>query len=137
MRQEKLPYAWFYNVRMDNGNYTEHLMRVFDGKIYYVILDGSISYYVGAHDATWHSYTEESFMVNTGSSRLYDYYSETIGGDIKEMTNDAMDDLLKKYGLKDQYDAEKIDAKKSSYAYFGKEKDKRMRYVKLMNEKAK
>jgi hypothetical protein len=133
VKDSELPYNWFYNATIEFGSFTERLMRVFDGKVYYVVIAGPISYYVGAEDATWHSH-EKIFFLNTQTTD-YDYYSETINGKIKPLSKGALAELLKKYNLKEKYDSDKIVVERK-FDVFRKEAEKKEKYIKMMNEKA-
>lgn len=135
IKTAKLPSIWFTNV---NGM----LMRVFDGDIYYVIVDGKICHYVKRNEGQV-GYSGPGTLIVTRYSpddKLPgDYYSETINGEIKKLKGKDLDKLLEQYGLKEQYDADKIkrEARDSVDGYNSKGITKTAKYVKLINEKIK
>lgn len=140
IKESKNPYTWFCN---EQGI----LMRVFDGNLYYVIIDGPICYYVKKEQAwagfnvnvTLNKVEDEIYVMPTGNEPYKEYYSETINGEIKVFKNSMFDEYLEKYGLKEQYEAEKLkrEVKDSVLDYKNKEWRKKNRYKKLINEKMK
>jgi|JI10StandDraft_1071094.scaffolds.fasta_scaffold207228_2 hypothetical protein len=133
IKTAKLPSIWFTNI---NGM----LMRVFDGDIYYVLVDGKICHYVKRSEGQV-GYSGPGTLIITRYSpddKLPgDYFSETINGEIKKLKGKDLDKLLEQYGLKDQYDADKVkrEAKDSVDGYNSKGITKTSKYIKLINAK--
>ena len=115
-------------------------MRVFDGDIYYVLVDGKICHYVKRSEGQV-GYSGPGTLIITRYSpddKLPgDYFSETINGEIKKLKGKDLDKLLEQYGLKDQYDADKVkrEAKDSVDGYNSKGITKTSKYIKLINAK--
>lgn len=139
-KDTKVPYSWFCNLQ-------GILMRVYDGNIYYVIIEGPLCYYAKYREA-WvgHSVyvktkklcSDYSYLPNSNSS-FSDYYSETINGEIKIFSNKYFKELLEKYGLKEQFEEDKIkrEMKDSVMNIKNKEWNKRIKYIRLIFEKFK
>ncbi len=138
VKDSEFPYNWFYNGQ-------GFLMRVFDGKIYYVVAEGPLCHYVKAEEA-WvgATYNTSTNQMNNDLTLLpnpnevfKEYYSESSDGEIKKYK--SLDDYLEKYGLKEQFKEDKLirEAKDSVLDYKNKEWRKRLKYKKLINEKMK
>jgi len=139
-KDSKIPYTWFCN---NQGM----LMRVFNGKVYYVIIEGAVTYYVKALEA-WTGYTyntstnemrtELMFMPNPNEV-FKEYYSETPTSEILVFKDKMFNEYLEKYGLKEQFEADKLkrEMKDNVLDYKNKEWQKRVKYKKLINEKIK
>lgn len=140
IKDSKTPYPWFCNQQ-------GMLMRVYDEKIYYVLIEGPLCHYAKCREA-WAGHTvytktntlhTELAFLPSGNEPFKEYYSETINGEIKLFKDKLFDELLEKYGLKDQFEADKLvrEKKDSVLDYKNKEWNKRVKYKKLINEKMK
>lgn len=140
IKDSKLSYTWFCNQQ-------GMLMRVFDEKIYYVIIEGPLCYYTKSREA-WvgHSvYVKTKKLcpdysyLPSGDSPFSDYYSESINGEIKIFSNKYFKELLEKYDLKEQFEEDKVkrEMKDSVMNIKNKEWNKRIKYIRLIFEKFK
>lgn len=138
IKESKNPYSWFCDTE-------GLLMRVVDGTLYYVLTEGPICHYVKKEQA-WVGYNIVNGAFDgvllyspTGNEPYKEYYSETINGEVKQFKDKMFDELLEKYGLKEQYEADKLkrEMKDSVMDYKNKEWRKRLKYKKLINDKMK
>jgi hypothetical protein len=129
----EIPNKWFYNARQNNGNYTEHLMRIYQDKILYVMIEGKICYYLNAAVVHWQSYGEKGFSYENMSP--LSFYSEGINGDPIEMTNKKFNEWLVAYGLKEQYEQEQSQVK-NKQEQLNNDWTLYFKYLRLINEKA-
>lgn len=145
-KPSKLPYLWFCN---EEGM----LMRVFDGDLFYVVVDGPISFYIDASKGTVSKLENGNCIINgvsvnvdymilgaSPSTWSLDYYSLTPNGPIKELKNKFLDEYLEKYNLTSQYEKDtqyKKEAKDCVDCWSNKKTNKKIKYIKLINEKMK
>lgn len=134
-KASKFPYTYFTK---DNGM----LMRVFDGDIYYVLVEGALCYYIKIKEGQVSYSGPGTFYVNRYMPSDYvptDYYSETLTGEIKKLKDKDFDEYLERQGLKTQYESDKTkrEAKDSVDDYKMKLKNKLAKYFRLLNEKLK
>lgn len=134
-KASKFPYTYFTK---DNGM----LMRVFDGDIYYVLIEGALCYYIKIKEGQVSYSGPGTFYVNRYMPSDYvptDYYSETLTGEIKKLKDKDFDEYLEKQGLKTQYESDKTkrEARDSVDDYKMKLKNKLAKYFRLLNEKLK
>lgn len=134
-KASKFPYPYFTK---DNGM----LMRIFDGEMYYVLVEGALCYYIKIKDGQVSYSGAGTFYVNRYAQDDYvptDYYSEGLTGEIKKLKDKDLDDYLEKQGLKSQYEADKTkrEARDSVDDYKMKLKNKIAKYFRLLNEKMK
>lgn len=139
-KDSKIPYTWFCN---NQGM----LMRVFNGKVYYVIIEGAVTYYVKSIEA-WTGYTyntstnemrTEIMFIPNPNEIFKEYYSVTPTSEILVFKDKMFNEYLEKYGLKEQFEADKVkrEMKDTVLDYKNKEWQKRVKYKKLINEKIK
>lgn len=134
-KASKFPYPYFTK---DNGM----LMRIFDGDMYYVLVEGALCYYIKIKDGQVSYSGPGTFYVNRYMPSDYvptDYYSETLTGEIKKLKDSEFENYLEKQGLKSQYESDKVkrEAKDSVDDYKIKLKNKLAKYFRLLNEKLK
>ena len=131
----KLPYVWFCN---DEGM----LMRVFDGDLYYVVADGPITFYIKASDGTVSKPDNSDYVITGALSDSWptEYYSLTPNGQIEKLKDKVLEEYLAKYNLTSQYDNDpqyKREKKDCVMCWQNKKTDKKIKYIKLINEKMK
>ena len=134
LKVSKLTYTWFCN---EEGV----LMRLYDGELYYVVVDGPFTYYAQS-SKTWvarYGDADFSLVPQLSGSKIADRYSETPNGEIKKFSESVLKEYLAKYGLKDQYDADKMkrEFKDNVASYEDKQQLKLIKYMILLNEKMK
>lgn len=132
-KASKLPYAWFCN---DEGM----LMRVFDGDLFYVIVDGAISIYVNAGDGTVSKPDNSDYRLVGKFSDSFPalYYSLTPNGQIEKLKDKMLEEYLEKYNLTSQYENDpkyKRERKDCVMCWQNKKANKKIKYAKLINEK--
>ena len=123
-----------------------NLMRLYDKEWYAVIVNGAFCYYVKwmegsvtvSDKGTYTFSTSNPNSMDHSSQKFMDYYSLTLGGEIKRFKDRALEEFLDKYGLKDKFNNEKVkrEFKDSVVGYMAKEKMKIIKYAKMGNEKA-
>ena len=125
-----LPYDW---VSSNHGI----LMRKFNGVLYQIVVNGPICYYVRFDYGTVTPMKDSYFFLRNNADKFFDFYSETLKGEIKEMNEKVMDKFLEQYGLEEQYKNDKIkrEMKDSVNGYMTKQKNKLIKYINLINEK--
>ncbi|MBS1650931.1 MAG: hypothetical protein JSU07_02880 [Bacteroidetes bacterium] len=134
-KPSKFPYTYFTK---ENGM----LMRIFDGDMYYVLVEGSLCYYIKIKEGQVSYSGPGTFYVNRYSPSDFvptDYYSEGLNGEIKKLKDKDFETYLGKNGLAAQYEEDKTkrEAKDSVDEYKMKLKNKTAKYFKLINEKMK
>ncbi|MCD6068789.1 MAG: hypothetical protein K0S33_3615 [Bacteroidetes bacterium] len=130
----KLPYSWFVN---EGGM----LMRVFDGDLYYVVIDGPISYYIKSDEGTA-GFASDGYHLHGKFTDSFpsDYYSETPNGKIAKLSGKKLGVYLKKYDLEKQYNKDpefKREMRDCVQCWQSKKAHKKIKYIKLVNEKMK
>jgi hypothetical protein len=133
LKDLKGKYLWFCD---DQGV----LIRFYDNDLYHVIIDGGFTYYVVSSKSRVARYGDSEFDLSSRlDSPLADRYSETPNGEIKKFKMSILMEYLEKYGLKEQYDSDKIkrEAKDNVGMYELKQQTKMLKYIKLLNEKMK
>lgn len=131
----KITYQWFCNE-------TGILMRVFDGDVYFMVVDGPLCYYVKRSEGTVMKPDGEDYRFSPATSDpfLPEYYSEGPSGEIKKLKESVMDSYLEKYNLKKDFEADpayKREAKDCVWCYKNKLHCRNVKYIKLINEKMK
>lgn len=134
-KASKLPYTWFCN---DEGI----LMRVFDGDLYYVVVDGPLSFYIKSGDGTVSKPDNSDYVIGGKFSDSYpdEYYSLTPNGAIEKLKNKVLEEYLEKYNLTSQYENDpkyKREMKDCVMCWQNKKTNKKIKYIKLINEKMK
>lgn len=136
VKDSKLTYSWFCDGA---GN----LLRVFDGNVYFVIDIGPICFYYRCREAGV-SYQDGVYYCSPfglpPDQVFREYYSEKITGEIVVLKDKVWDAWLEKYGLKDQFEAEKSpkrEIKDSVTGYEDKKRRIKTKYKKLLNQKMK
>lgn len=133
IKEGKIPYEWFCDFF---GN----LVRVYDGKTYYVMTDGPVCHYIGCREVTIIPTQTEDLIFSRKPDEVYrEYYSEKIDGEILPFKEKMFDDYLEKTGLAERFKEEKLERemKNSVLDYKNKEWNKRYKYKLLINEKLK
>jgi hypothetical protein len=134
-KPSKLAYAW----------YTDHngmLMRVFDGDLYYVLADGAICFYIRVGDGTVSYSSDSDYSIGGKFTDSYpeEYYSLTINGAIEKLKNKVLEESLEKYNLTSQYENDpkyKRERSDNVMGWANKKTNKKIKYIKLINEKVK
>jgi len=131
----KITYTWFCN---DYGM----LMRVFEGDVYFVVVDGALCYYIKRGEGTVIKPVEGDYIFNpiTSDPFLPEYYSETPNGPIIKLKEKVMDGYLEKYRLKDQFDKDPLyqrEAKDCVWCYKNKLHCRNVKYIRLIGERMK
>ena len=134
-KASKLPYSWFCNSE-------GMLMRVFDGDLYFVVVDGPISFYMKSGDGTVSKPDNSDYVIGGKFSDSYpdEYYSLTPNGAIEKLKNKILDEYLEKYNLTSQYENDpkyKREMKDCVMCWANKKTNKKIKYIKLINEKMK
>ena len=98
-KASKLPYGWF-------GNEEGMLMRVFDGDLYYVVVDGPLTFYIKTSDGTASKPDNMDYIIQGRHSDTYpsEYYSLTPNGAIEKLKDKVLEEYLAKYNLTTQYE---------------------------------
>ncbi len=135
VKSSKLPYLWFCN---NEGM----LMRVFDGDLFYVVVDGAITFYIKANEGTISKPDNSDYIINGKFSDSYptEYYSLTPNGSIEKLKDKVLDEYLEKYKLTSQYENDSVykrEAKDCVMCWANKKTNKKIKYIKLINEKMK
>lgn len=134
-KPSKLAYAW----------YTDHngmLMRVFDGDLYFVLADGAICFYIRVGDGTVSYSSDSDYSIGGKFTDSYpeEYYSLTINGAIEKLKNKVLEEYLEKYNLTSQYEDDpkyKRERSDNVMGWANKKTNKKIKYIKLINEKIK
>jgi hypothetical protein len=125
-------YDWMSN---ENGM----LMRKFDKDFYIVVLNGPLCYYVQYQygNVVEHSDGTYYFSSSLSDRKFFDFYSETLKGDVIKWKDKVLDTYLEQFGLMQQYKDEKIkrEMRDSVDDYMSKEKNKLVKYLKMVNLK--
>ena len=134
-KASKLPYSWFCN---NEGM----LMRVFDGDLFYVVADGAICFYIKVGDGTVSKPDNSDYIIGGKFSDSYpsEYYSLTPNGVIEKLKDKVLEEYLEKYNLTSQYENDpkyKREMKDCVMCWANKKTNKKIKYIKLINEKAK
>lgn len=85
------------------------LMRVDEGRTYYVVVEGPICYYVKRNEG-FAAYDEGNVFVGRNSKddqAPKEYFSLGVTGEIQKLKDKDLDSYLEKYNLKNAYDGEK------------------------------
>ena len=127
---KELPYNW---VTTSDGT----LMRKYDGVLYQIVVNGPICYYIRFKHGDFSGSKNNYSFSRNNDDKFFDFYSQTINGEILEMNNKVMEDLLEKHSLLEQYKSEKIkrEMRDNVNDYLTKEKSKLVKYIHLINEK--
>jgi len=132
----KLPCAWFCN---SDGM----LMRVFDGDLYYLVIDGPLCFYIKCSEGTIvgpNPASEYNISGKFSDSWPNEYYSETPNGPIEKLKEKVLDPYLENYNLASKYEndpAYKRERKDCVLCWQSKKTNKMIKYVRLVNEKIK
>lgn len=132
-KASKLPYAWFCN---EEGM----LMRVSEGDLYYVIVDGSISVYINAGDGTVSKPDNADYILTGKVSDSFPelHYSLSANGKIEKLKDSVLEEYLEKHKLTSQYENDpkyKRERKDCVMCWQNKKANKKIKYIKLINEK--
>jgi hypothetical protein len=135
VKASKLPYSWFCNSE-------GMLMRVFDGDLYYVVADGAICFYIKVGDGTVSKPDNSDYMISGKFSDSYpdEYYSLTPNGVIEKLKDKILEEYLAKYNLTSQYENDpkyKRERSDNVMGWANKKTNKKIKYIKLINEKSK
>lgn len=130
----KLPHAWFVNA---DGM----LMRIYEGDLYYMLVDGPVSFYIKASEGSA-GYAKDGFFIANKYTDQWpmEYYSETATGEVKKLKQKHLDVYLEKYGLEKQYDKDpefKREMKDCVLCWQAKKTNKMIKYIQIVNEKMK
>lgn len=131
----KLPYPWFCN---DGGM----LMRVFDEDLYYVVVDGALFFYIKAKEGSVTKPDNADYIITGNVSDSYpsEYYSLNANGPIEKLKDKVLEEYLTKYSLTSQYENDpqyQREKKDCVMCWQNKKTNKKIKYVKLINEKMK
>ena len=131
----KLPYYWFCN---QEGT----LMRVVGNKLYYVLVDGAVCFYIPADETNVSKRSNKGdYSINSAFVATYpaEFYSLTPNGEIERLRGKTVNQLLEKYGLTAQYEADeeykKEWGKDSQLDILNKRSNKIIKYMRIMNTK--
>ena len=138
--------------------YEKNLLRRKDAFSYYVLISGPICYYLLYRDVALYIENNE-FVLKLGTtlddvnangtggvdnSRIpYDYYSESITGEISELTNKKLKKMLEQKGLLEEYNNDKLvinresSPHKTKEVYASKKVNRFAKYIRKLNEKLK
>jgi hypothetical protein len=72
-----------------------------------------------------------------GTGKYFEYYSETLKGDVKSWSDKLFRQYLKQFNLEEQFENEKVkrEMKDSVWGFESKKLNKRLKYLKIINEK--
>ena len=134
-KASKSPYAWFCN---EDGM----LMRIYDGDIYYMVVDGPISFYIKSGDGKVWKPDSYDYNISGELSDSYpnEYCSLTPNGPIEKLKENFLEEYLTKYNLKNAYDKDpkyRREGKDCVMCWQNKKSNKQIKYIKLLNEKMK
>lgn len=134
-KPSKLPYAWY-------TDHNEILMRVFDGDLYYVLADGAVCFYIKVGDGTVSYGSDSDYSIGGKFSDSYptEYFSLTPNGVIEKLKDKVLEEYLEKYNLTSQYENDpkyKREMKDCVMCWANKKTNKKIKYIKLINEKVK
>lgn len=135
VKASKLTYNWFCN---EDGI----LMRVFDGDIYYVVVDGPISFYIKRNEGTVVKPDKQDYNIGGELSDSYpkEYYSLTPNGPIEKLKESILEEYLDKYNLRKNYDTDpayKREARDCVMCWQNKKTNNQIKYIKIINSKMK
>jgi hypothetical protein len=115
------------------------LMRFFDKNLYTVVVNGPICYYVQFNYGEVYKDSENNlqFSSSPSSGKYFDFYSETLNGEIIKWSDKMFEKYLKQFGLEEKYNSEKIkrEMKDTVMGYETKKLNKMLKYLSLINEK--
>lgn len=115
------------------------LMRNYKNTLYTVVMDGPICYYVEFYNGEVNRTSDSTFSFgpSMGTGKYFEYYSETLTGEVKSWSNKMFNGYLKQFNWEDQYENEKVkrEMKDSVWGYESKKLNKRIRYLRMINEK--
>lgn len=134
-KPSKLPYTWY-------TDHNEILMRVFDGDLYYVLADGAVCFYIKVGDGTVSYGSDSDYSIGGKFSDSYpeEYYSLTPNGAIEKLKDKILDEYLTKYNLTSQYENDpkyKRERSDNVMGWANKKTNKKIKYIKSINEKVK
>lgn len=114
-------------------------VRIQDKHCYILVIDGPICYYWSMQGSVYRRGENQFYFVENLEGKTIDHYSLTNSGVITKLENKEYNSWLEKYGLKEQYDSEKIkrEMKDTVTGYMNKEQAKKIKYLLLINEKMK
>ena len=114
-------------------------MRVDDGFLYIIVLQGPYCYYFRDDAASVSKSADGSFYIarKDADHLPMPYYSQTLSGEIISKPDKVLDELLEKYGLTDAYksDKPKREMKDSVDDYNNKVQNRDIKYFAIINEK--
>jgi hypothetical protein len=115
------------------------LMRNVKNTLYTVVVDGPICYYVEFYNGEVNRNADSTFSFSTsmGTGKYFEYYSETLKGDVKSWSDKLFRQYLKQFNLEEQFENEKVkrEMKDSVWGFESKKLNKRLKYLKIINEK--
>jgi hypothetical protein len=115
------------------------LMRRNGKYLYKVVVDGPICYYVEYTNGEVYREPDGTyeFMASIYSTKFIDYYSLTLKGEMDYWSEKMFEAKLKEHNLLEAYHADKPkrEAKDSVGDFESKKKNKRIKYLKMLNEK--
>jgi hypothetical protein len=135
VKASKLQYNWFcdeYGI----------LMRIFEGDIYYVIVDGPFSFYINRGQGTVVKDDNSKYHIVGELSDSYpsEYYSLTPNGSISKLKESVLEEYLEKYSLLEDYKEDpafKRERKDCVMCWQNKKTNKQIKYIKILNTKLK
>jgi len=113
------------------------LMRRYNGKLYSVVVDGPLSYYVQFKNGDAYKANNGQWIFGLSSEdKFFDFYSETLNGEIKKMDDKVLEKYLETYNLSQQYKADKPkrEMKDTVNGYKSKQVNRDVKYIGLINE---
>jgi hypothetical protein len=133
------------NLPSELFTYNGKLMRVYDGHLYYVLVEGKYCYYVMKNESqvtgncpSFFIYHEVQLDPNGKDiGNVRDYFSESITGEIDKLKNKKLKDFLKEKGLDTQFDTEepKREKKDSKDSFISKEINRNAKFIAVLNSK--
>jgi len=117
------------------------LVRNFQNKLYRVVVDGPICYYVEVFNGEVYKDTDSTFAFfpSPGSGKYFEYYSMTVKGDLKTDFDKILEKYLKDFGLYEQFKSEIVPryTKDSVWDLETRRINKNLKYLRMVNAKLK
>lgn len=134
VKPSKLKYNWFCNA---DGM----LMRVFDGEVYHVVVEGPLCLYIKRSQGTIVKPDNKYHFIESAND-FYpaEFYSLTISGPISKLKDNILEEYLQKHGLLKDYENDPLNKrewKDCVECWKNKQTNRKIKYVQLLNTKMK
>jgi hypothetical protein len=117
------------------------LVRNFQNRLYRVVVDGPMCYYVEVFNGEVYKDTDTTFYFSPspGSGKYFEYYSMSVKSDLKVWSDKIFENYLKDFGLYDQYKSEIVPryTKDSVWDLETRRINKKLKFLRMVNAKLK